>query len=723
MNFRRKGKDKNRRIIGILVSISCTVLLVLLYLGFQIWENYKNHIMENQVNQMLLTSRSIGFNLGAFIKEYQSDLENMHLLIARNNEQDVEASWTEVEMYVTTHSLFVYDVLWEDDDGTLLKSTKGNRIVESYTEIAINENTSLYQSQLENQNIYLVLRKKLGNNQTLAIVLDSESYYNSMISNIQLGTNGYVMVKDYNGTILMHIHKQQLGIDVIEGRRALYPDLDFNSLDEMIKKQKMGQEGVDIYYSYWWDNPAIPRVKKVSAYSPVYIGENFLIVSAVIDYSDLYLPIQEGFSRLILVFLGMLFTILTILLYMANLILQKKRDTEEIAYLIELNHVLEELHRSEERLAHQQRLQIIGTMTGGIAHEFNNLLTPIMGYADLLLVELPKYSDMYDSANEIYEASAKAKEIILQISSLSRKNMETVYKNINISKMLERVIKMVASICPPNITLRKESHTNDICILGNTTQLNQVILNICVNAIHAIDHEDGEIFIQADTVAQKEIEEYHGLSVSKDWEQYVRIDISDNGCGMTSEVVKKIFEPFFTTKKNGKGTGLGLALVEQIITSHRGHIFVESQVGKGSIFHIYLPVSEQVNWTMVEKVEKEWKILIIDDNSKVLTMLKKSFKKANIQVTSCMDFHEARHLLNETAVDVLVAEEYIGEKRALDFCMSIQRQYPTLIKIIMIDRVNRELIEAKQREIIDEYIDKPVSVPAILNAMRIAGNT
>ena len=141
-------------------------------------------------------------------------------------------------------------------------------------------------------------------------------------------------------------------------------------------------------------------------------------------------------------------------LYIVRMMLQKQKDIEQITYLTELNRILEEMHRSEETIAHQQRLQIMGTMTGGIAHEFNNLLTPIMGYADLLMAELPEDSEQYESAAEIYEASVKAKEIIQQISSLSRKNMETAYKNMSVKRMLTRALKMVRSICPSNIKLK-----------------------------------------------------------------------------------------------------------------------------------------------------------------------------------------------------------------------------------------------------------------------------
>ncbi len=364
----------------------------------------------------------------------------------------------------------------------------------------------------------------------------------------------------------------------------------------------------------------------------------------------------------------------------------------------------------------------MGTLTGGIAHEFNNLLTPIMGYAELLMYGLPEGEENYDSAAEIYEASGKAKEIIQQISSLSRKNMETAFKNINAAKVLGRAIKMVSSVCPSHVHLKKEIVLDDECFLGNETQMNQVILNICVNAIHAIGHREGTITINGSRVSSEELKQYKLTSVSEEWNYYLRIDIADDGEGMSEEVLKQIFDPFFTTKKNGTGTGLGLSLVEQIIHSHKGYVFAESRLGEGSVFHIFLPVNEQKEQEGQQETGEEsgdsLRLLVIDDNPKVLRLLEKSFSRLHVPLITCMDFEEARRVLKEQEIDAIVTEHEIAGKSGTDFYMSLQGKYPDIIRIIMTDRVTREILEAKKRKIIDEYIDKPVSDSAILKAVK-----
>ena len=714
----RRGK---RKYTGIFICCAmAAVLIIFCFLTFGIWNDYKDAIINNQKKQMLLTTQSMGENLKVFIEGYQADLNTIYDIEEENFRKTGNRDWSMIGDYVSNHRRFVYDVIVEDKRGDMIKSMKGYGVVKTYSVTPISRSEQFLQCKLENGDLYLVLKRKIPDVGSISIVINERNYYKSLVSKIRLGTNGYVVIKDSSGIILAHPQEQQWGINVISGRKEMFPGVDLTSLKQMIDKQNRGEEGVSEYFSYWWVDPGVPEVKKISAYSPVQIGDGFLVISAVIDYNDIYIPVAAGFFKLGLVFFCAMAIVLGLVIYIGDLRVQKRKDTEQITYLLELNKILEEIHQSEETIAHQQRLQIMGTMTGGIAHEFNNLLTPIMGYAELLMLDLPEQSENHDNATEIYEASTKAKEIIQQISSLSRKNMETAFKNLQGEKVLKRAIKMVSSVCPPNIHLKESFTLKEECFLGNETQMNQVILNICVNAIHAIGHREGTICVSCQTVDREDLAQHKLSTLPEGWDHYIRIDVEDDGEGMSDEVLKQIFDPFFTTKKNGKGTGLGLSLVEQIIHSHKGYVFAESTLGKGSIFHMYLPVNEQ------KEREEEIKlvdggpvlgILIVDDNPKILRLLEKSFSRLDVPLTSCMDFEEARKILKEQEVAAVVTEQYVRGKSGVDFCMSLQGPYPGVIRIVMADRVTKELVEAKKRRMIDEYIDKPVSDSAILKAV------
>lgn len=709
--------EKNR--IQSISAISLLVVLaVILSVGCAIWYDYRDEIMENQKEQLLITSEILAENMELSLSEYRDNLVFLSTMAENRREKELYSR------YLETKGGFESDIFWEDTKGKITDSIHGLRLRNPLPITEIREDESVFQYEEESGRKYLVLKKRLDENGYLCLAVDEEQYYRQLISGIQIGTNGYIMVKNSKGLILMHPEDEQWGIHVIEGRRKLYPDLDYSSLEAMVREQCSGSKGISEYHSYWWGSPSMSKVKKISAYAPVEIGKDFWVISSVVDYDDFCKPIETGFRKVSLLFLGTLAVLAVLTVFVGKLLFDRKRALEEIVALRELNEKLEKIHQGEEMLAHQQRLQVMGTMTGGIAHEFNNFLTPIMGYAELLMMELPEDSDAYDSAREIYEASDKAKDVIRQIASLSRRNVETVYKTIEAQKLCSRALKMVESICPVQIHLEKEIDLDKIFILGNAAQINQVILNICVNAVHAIGNQEGSIRIQAGCVESAEllkIPELDSSGISEAWKQYMRIQIADNGCGMDAETLRQIFIPFFTTKKAGEGTGLGLALAEQIVTSHRGYIHAVSEPGKGTVFNIFLPVMEAGKEQEAIHCgrREELKLVIADDNAKILQMLSKSFSRLkNLEIFTCREKKELHRLLEEENPDVLVIDASIENGSGVDFCMSVQGKYPDMLKLVMVDCFTKEIVEAKQKKVIDGYVTKPVSDTAILEAIR-----
>ena len=716
-----------------LVTLFLTVIiLALMCIGNGIWNEYRNSAVQNQKNQMLLAVESLSGRLEETISEYAADIRSLWNCSHSLDENEREALW---DTYVEEHGPVVQDIIIKKKGETILTAGTNDEPEEILSESRIDGQMCFRLVKIGNENHYLMLYYETDTGETISMILNGMAYYDRTMRPLNVGTNGYFVLKDRNGIVLMHPQAKQWGIDVIHGREKMFPGKNLTSLNAMIERQKQGLTAVDEYYSYWWTKPGAPGVEKVSAYTPAYIGDDFIIVSAVMDYSDMYVPLEKGAFKLLLVFTGVLFTILAASSYIFHLMLKSRKDHQQITYLTELNGILEQMHQSEETIAHQQRLQIMGTMTGGIAHEFNNLLTPIMGYAEFLIMDLPEDSDNYDSAKKIYDASVKAKEIIQQISSLSRKNMETAFKTLDVDRMIKRALKMVRSVCPDNIELKENISLPGVTIVGNETQLNQVILNIGVNAIHAIGHEKGEISFSAKLLSKAELDPELPIGKEGTWDQFIRIDIKDNGCGMSPDVLKQIFDPFFTTKKGGKGTGLGLALTEQIVTSHRGIVNAESTPGMGSVFHLYFPASvpdkkshfepavqdalDIVRKNLSDQLGEKISLLIVDDNPKVLRLLERNFSKRDIQVTCAMNFKEADQKLKNNHFDALAIEQFIEGNSAVDFCMSVKNRYSGMLRLIMADQVDRELAEAKEKNIIDNYMIKPVSDLDILKELGI----
>ncbi len=710
-----KKWDRNtfrQRIRSLLAPVAVgVVLLVLLGIVANVtWNDYRSALIDSQTRQLELVVQSTADSIQFSLDEYADRLDAAADKLRTNP----------LSRPTLARSDTLADLWIEDGDGNVIYRCYG---LTPMCDVLITRTSSIsYWQYHRGDRHYLVMKKAVGD-QTICLVIDSETLYQQLVSDIHVGTNGYIMVKNADNRVVMHPESEQWGIEVLEGRRKLYSnnELDMSSLSELLRTQQEKTSGIMDYYSYWWTDPSLPRVHKISAYRQLTLGDSFWIVSAVVDYDDLYQPVAESFRKMAIMFSSIALVMVLLTVFIFHLQQKNNRNAAQITSLQEVNEALEELHRSEEFLQHGQRLQLMGTLTGGIAHEFNNFLTPITGYADLIMADADPESEIYDNAWEISEAAEKARDVVKQISAMSRRNVETIYDAVSVKKMLEQTRKLVETNCPKQIEILEQVDLNEEEVLGNMTQLQQVLLNICINAIHAIGKAEGTLTLSADVVPRSELLlRFPDEKIPEVWPSYVRIRIADNGSGMDKETLQHIFEPFFTTKKTGEGTGLGLALAEQIIRTHRGHICAESTLGKGSIFYIYLPVLEQER----EREQLQWgqdndlHILAADDNQKVLSMLEKELGSLGLNVSVCSRRGDVRTLLDSQPFDVLVIDESLTEGSGVDFCMSIRGKFPSLTRIIMTSAPSRELIDAKSHGVIDGYILKPVSASTLLEEIR-----
>ena len=701
---------RNARLIAQTLAVGLLALFLLGMAGLAAWQDYRDTLIESQTRQLELVVQSFADIMRYTLTEYAARLDAAAQKVRQSPAvlPNLSASDTIVDLWL------------EDADGNITARRYG---VQADCDVLLTrtDGISFWQYHSGDRH-YLVLKENAGE-ETVCLVTDAEAFYEQLVSDIHVGENGYLVIKNDENRIIMHPERAQWGLDILDGRQSMYKDeaLDLTSLQNLLDAQLTEESGIMDYYSYWWTDPALPRVRKVSAFRRIDIGDSFWTVSAVLDYDDLYRPVAESFRKVSLVFgLGVL-VLAAVMAYIFALLLKNRRSADKITALKEVNGALEELHRSEETLAHTQRLQLMGTLTGGIAHEFNNFLTPITGYADLIMAEADPDSDVYDNAQEISDAAEKARDVVRQISAMSRKNVETVYETLTAEKLLDKTMKLVRTNCPRQVELRTEFAAGDACILGNATQLQQVILNICVNGVHAMGAAGGALTVGADVVERAALfAHFPDEKIPADWQKYLCIRITDTGCGMDKDTLQHIFEPFFTTKKSGEGTGLGLAVAEQIIHTHRGWLCADSTPGEGSTFYIYLPVQEQTR----QQEYLQWgqrhdlRILAADDNRKVLDLLEKDFGRLGLSITTCVRREDMQGFLRDTPYDVLLIDESLADGSGVDFCMAIQNQYPHLTRIVMVAAPTREIVDAKRHKIIDGYIVKPVAASTLMEVIR-----
>ena len=257
------------------------------------------------------------------------------------------------------------------------------------------------------------------------------------------------------------------------------------------------------------------------------------------------------------------------------------------------------LAQSERQLQQVMKLQAIGTLAGGIAHDFNNILFPIVGYTELTMDDIPEDSQARQNLEEILKATNRAKELVQQILTFSRQGGQE-RKPLQVQFLIKEALKLLRATIPSTIEI--ECNVDEECghIMGDPTQIHQVVMNLCTNAYHAMQETGGTLEVglkEVDISYEKSVERV-GMKVGR----HLELTVKDAGHGMGPEVLERIFEPYYTTKELGKGTGLGLSVIHGIIKNHGGDISVSSQPGKGTTFTVYLPVIDDID-VEIEPVE------------------------------------------------------------------------------------------------------------------------
>lgn len=260
-----------------------------------------------------------------------------------------------------------------------------------------------------------------------------------------------------------------------------------------------------------------------------------------------------------------------------------KQDIQkEISVRIHAEEVKQKL---EKALLQGQKLQAIGTLAGGIAHDFNNILYAMIGYVEMAREDVPKDSQVFINLGKVLEAAHRGQELVASILAFSRRHHHE-FKTICLKTTIEGVLGLLKPTIPASVHIEFQAENGEYTILGNQTQLHQVLVNIINNAVDAMDGE-GNVIIHLSHLASDD--EFLKSFPKIESSSYCRIDITDTGHGMDQSMIERIFEPFFTTKEVGKGTGLGLATVHAIIEEHRGEITLTSQLGHGTTFTLLLP--------------------------------------------------------------------------------------------------------------------------------------
>lgn len=312
------------------------------------------------------------------------------------------------------------------------------------------------------------------------------------------------------------------------------------------------------------------------------------------------------------------------------------RDITEIRIAQKEKLKLEKWHRRT------QKLEAIGTLTAGIAHDFNNIMAVILGNVQLAMDDVSAGSRTRNNLDEIYDSCLRGRDMVKQILTFSREGGQEL-RPLRLAPLVKESIKFLRSTIPSTIEIRADIHDPDF-INADPTQIEQIIMNLGANAAHAMGAEPGVLYIslQNRTIDHNHKDRYRVSGEGK----YVKLKVKDTGCGMSPGIISCIFNPYFTTKKEGDGTGMGLAVVHGIVESHDGAVWVDSEPGKGSTFHMLFPAVEadgfEVEIDHPQSVLKGTeRILVVDDEKALLEVEIAMLERLGYNVTGTTNPMEA----------------------------------------------------------------------------------
>ncbi len=570
-----KGKLPGLRHFPVLPALALAIILLGLLAISSVFTQSQQLLVDGQDGQLTKTAQSVDNNIMGHFAWYCSDLE---YITSRTGFLSAEAAYLDDGdggslLYHLRESPLPKTVMVESmlvlRQGEVELSTSGGT---DYVPLAVLGRIGAVDIQLwldETGRPYVALvqsKPEVG----YAALIDGEVFFAIAERQTAAEDSDRILVLDCQERYFFHRTPEGIRVDAVE---ELDPAV-HAGLYIMLATQRAGRP-LTSFFRAGGQSGGTGYTARL-AVLPAPGNENgCFTVGVARNYDEIIRPYQSAAVRMVLCGVTVMAGAALLLVFLLRSRRSHRQAQQELSLLREKAEAMEQLNAQAQALAHRQRLESIGTLTSGIAHEFNNLLTPIMGYSILILEKLPpEDTESYDNALEIYNASQKAKRIVSRLSNLSRKGTPGALRPVRLDPLVEQVLEVAAPVRPKTVRVETGLASGDGLVLGDETQLFQLALNLLLNAFEALAPQGGTV------------------RVSTAWDgERVSLRVADNGPGIPEAVKAHIFDPFFTTKGSGKGIGLGLAIVQQIVEAHQGAIALDSAAGQGTAFTVSFPAA------------------------------------------------------------------------------------------------------------------------------------
>lgn len=582
---------------GLLLSGMILLLAIVISVFTSLYDDYCGTLLDQKLKHLLLISRA---NASVMQTQYEKLFNDCRLWIEDRRVAELmedEPSSVELEADLdrflsrNTEGHYLYACLVAADGQILCSQDRGlnnlARLPVSPSEFALRPGSDSLGFWLTNQTYCLLYAKRIyADNRLVGAfvgLLDFSSIANQLFRHVRISEGGYLSVMDEKGVYLLHPNAEMLG-------HSIYGYItDADDAQNLFSFFKLKERGKAVLA---WADDTHEDEQYLLTFCHANLGISRFIVSAALPYSEVISAVRETVSRAILTF----FLFAALLVLLLGVLFFKIRESAlmraEQRHLAQMNDMLLDIQNRQTQLHQKENLQALGLFTSNFAHEFSNLLTPILANCELLMLLHHDEPELYASLEDIYSSATASRALAKQLLSFARssKASDVALIPIDVNSTLRSLIKMLHLQANGHINTVYDLSETPLYIMGNPSMLHQALGNLCINACQAMKN-GGTLTIRCKKVEANALLDIPEFSASMPFiGDGIVLSIEDTGCGMDDKTVGQIFDPFYTQKKNG--TGLGLMIVRNIINQHNGLITVSSRVGEGSCFTIILPATD-----------------------------------------------------------------------------------------------------------------------------------
>ena len=700
-----KNVQKHRRILVLVISLLIGSLIIAAC-GMIAYNNYQNELLKTEQNQLLTMARTIGQSLTNYMGLECEDIQFFCELLQNENEENLDYALEQFAM--RNNGLYNWIALYDGDEVLISQWGQTPNLPIEFPQEELPSAKVLGKAieQTGGYALYVAQSVRIDSRPCYLIgAIDLNHIYEVTVRPVKIGSGGYSVVKDRQLSIIMHHAKSQIGMDAVYDRSIQYPQLDLTDLTEWVDMQRTADSGTSVIRSYIWDSPELTPQKRIVAYTTINVLGDEWIVNSTLPYEELEVPLWSMMQKLIAMSTGMMIMLLAFGLFLNRYLHRMESQRKEIKYLRRINAGMELLRKKEDEIRHYQRVQSLGEMSSQIAHEFNNYLTPIMLYGEILEGDETLSEENKEFAHEILKAAERGAALSRRLLNFSRQDTGLQLNALCLTDEVRKAADMVSQLAPKKVDFQYTVPSTPVYYMGREGEMEQILMNICGNAFHAMEEtEIRKLCISLNPCTPEQLKKLPPSHMG-----WAALQITDTGSGIPEEVLSKIFDPFFTTKHKGKGTGLGLSVVKNAVTTSGGQIEVQSKLGEGTTFLLLLPLCEEGQLPGGNRqIDSVGKIAVVDDEIAILRAAETDLKRKGHKV-DC--FANPMEILSEVQGDpgkysLILLDVDMPEMDGLEAASLLRTLTRDIVIVMMSGRASPEAQRLLQNGTIDRFIPK-----------------